>query len=189
MRAVLSLAVLASTVLANTSPALIARQLVEIPCSETGQQDCHGGCIDLGWTCCRLVEGGCPPTQYCNDVGCCPLGEVCSGGGGVITNPGGTITNTITNTLTNTLTNTETETATATATEEEPTTEVVPPSSSKPVIPTGEPTSSEVVPTPTPSASATESTTAPDTPIFTGGAVANVIPGVGAVAGLLAALL
>lgn len=150
---------LASTALAaGTSPVLKGRQLVEIPCSESGMQDCGDGCIDLGWTCCPSGDGGCGPGFYCHsEGGCCPDGEVCQGDGGVITEPGVTVTNTI---------------------PVEVPTDI--PGSSTPVYSTPTPSAS-------PSASYTYPTQAP-APTFTGAADRVVGSGVASFAGIIAGL-
>ncbi|KAK2764036.1 hypothetical protein FQN54_009655 [Arachnomyces sp. PD_36] len=153
----------ASTALAtNTSP-LKSRQLIEIPCSESGMQDCGSGCIDLGWTCCPSGDGGCEPGTYCHsEGGCCPEGEVCSGDGGVITEPGVTYS------------------VTSTVSVEVPTYTYPPESSSTPIYST-----------PTPSSSAYPSYTYPTQappPTFTGAADRNVGSGMVTFAGVIAGL-
>lgn len=111
------------------SPALLARQLVTIPCSDQGMKDCGDGCIDIGWTCCPSGAGGCSPSDYC-DVGsngedaCCPDGEVCQGPGGVSTDLN---TQTIISTITYETTSTIFEETPTTSAEQETTTIQVPP--------------------------------------------------------------
>jgi hypothetical protein len=57
---------------------------------QIGEKVCGTGCISIADTCCPDGSGGCPLSQYCelgsnNQYGCCPIGEVCSGNGGVKT--------------------------------------------------------------------------------------------------------
>lgn len=80
---------------ASSFSPILRRQTVELSCTESGLKDCGSGCIEIGYTCCPDLSAGCPATEYCTDVGCCPLGEVCVGGGGVFTEPGETITETV----------------------------------------------------------------------------------------------
>lgn len=86
-----SCALFTTGVLASLSPpSFIKRQLVEVPCSEQGYKDCGDSCILPSYTCCPDGNGGCPSTSYCvtssnGEVGCCPRGETCEGGGGVDT--------------------------------------------------------------------------------------------------------
>lgn len=175
MNKLFAVGLMASTALAaaNSSPVLKSRQLVEIPCSETGMKDCGDGCIDIGWSCCSTGEGGCGPGLYCTETGCCPIGEICSGGGGVITND---ITYTVTNTDTISV-----DVPTDTVSVEVPTNTYTTPEDSVP------PASS----TPTPSASATASYTYPtqEVPTFTGAADRNVGSGIASFAGVIAGLL
>lgn len=71
-------------------PPLVARAEV-VPCDEQGLKSCGDGCIQLDYTCCPDMAGGCPTaTSYCSlgdngEYGCCPLGEVCGGDGGATT--------------------------------------------------------------------------------------------------------
>lgn len=178
------------------SPArLFARQDVEtIPCEESGQQTCGGGCIDLGWTCCPDLAGGCPPTAYCSlgddgEYGCCPQGETCVGEGGANTRPGETFISTetvvdvietsVTATTVSTVTAVETETIETEAPETE-TPEPETPETEAPVAP--ETSTTEVAPYPYPSDSApvvphptapgfeSNATTTSPPPVFTGAA-------------------
>ena len=110
MYKIVILSIMASAVIATAdfSPALIPRQLTQIPCSQSGLKDCGTGCINFSWTCCPGGAGGCPPTKYCTlgtngEEGCCPNGEKCTGPGGVTTTPGATVVSTSTSFYTNTL--------------------------------------------------------------------------------------
>ncbi|KAK0373902.1 GPI anchored serine-threonine rich protein [Colletotrichum limetticola] len=78
----------------------LKRQIVEIPCSESGRKDCGDGCIPLTYTCCPDQQGGCPLTSTCwlgnnGQYACCPIGKQCVGPGGVNTEPGSTVTSTL----------------------------------------------------------------------------------------------
>lgn len=170
----LAAGLMASTALAaGTSPAIMARDIIEIPCIETGMKDCGDGCIEPSWTCCPAGDGGCGPGFYCHsEGGCCPIGKLCEGDGGATTIPGGTLTQT--NTI-------PVEVPTDTVPVEEPT-YAYPTESSAP------PASS----TPTPSSSATptyEYPTQSAPPTFTGAADRNVGSGVASFAGVIAGLL
>ncbi|KAE8148549.1 hypothetical protein BDV25DRAFT_131149 [Aspergillus avenaceus] len=186
---------LATTALAvDRTPALLARQLVELPCSYQGEKPCGDGCIPLSYTCCPGGAGGCPIGSYCDDLGCCPNGKICSGGGGVITRPGSTIsvtntltstlTNTLANTLTSTLTSSEVETPTETPTPSTSASAGVTPSSSSSVAVI--PSSSSVIPSlsATPSSSTAIGSATPP-PLHTG-AASHLSPGFYAAAGLIA---
>ncbi|KAE8379238.1 hypothetical protein BDV26DRAFT_291547 [Aspergillus bertholletiae] len=186
-------ALLATTALAaDRSPALVARQVVELPCSYQGEKDCGSGCIPLSYTCCPDQRGGCPLGSYCDGLGCCPNGKTCTGPGGVITRPGSTIS--LTRTLTDTLTSTSTSTHTLTSSE------AVPPiatptsssssSSSQSVIPppasseVPSPSSTPAVPSSPSSSSSTPLASATSPPLHTG-AASHLIPGFYAAAGLM----
>ena len=77
---------------------LLPRQdVVVIPCSQQGLKDCGSGCIALTDTCCPNRAGGCPLGTFCDlgpngEYGCCQIGKICTGNGGVVTSAGGTIT-------------------------------------------------------------------------------------------------
>ncbi|KAF7543654.1 hypothetical protein G7Z17_g10563 [Cylindrodendrum hubeiense] len=83
---------------AANSPFLAAREIYQVPCSETGQKECGNGCIDSSWTCCPSGAGGCPSDATCylgtnGEYGCCPEGTTCGGEGGASTDAS---TNTVT---------------------------------------------------------------------------------------------
>jgi hypothetical protein len=68
---------------ADMSLMLFARQSCQL-----GEKVCGTGCISAIDTCCPDGSGGCPVSQYCelgsnNQYGCCPIGDTCSGNGGV----------------------------------------------------------------------------------------------------------
>jgi hypothetical protein len=157
---------LGASALATERVQLLSRQ----DCSQVGYVDCGSKCMPPGNSCCG--DGiYCRPGTYCVVNGCCPIGEVCTG-------PGGTITEWFDVTTTATLTGTTTVTDDVEPTEappEDSTTTATSSTSSRPGIPT----SSESQPTQSP----TESTPVP--PVFTGGQ-SGLRPGVGAVAGLIA---
>ncbi|KAB8258186.1 hypothetical protein BDV32DRAFT_151685 [Aspergillus pseudonomiae] len=172
-------ALLATTALAvDRTPALVARQVVELPCSYQGEKACGDGCIPLSYTCCPNNLGGCPLGSYCDGIGCCPNGETCTGGGGVSTRPGSTIS--ITNTLTNTLTSTSTSTHTLTSSE------VVTPTST-PTPSSSSSSSRSVIPPSSSAASPSSSTPAvsPTSPPLHTGAASHLTPGFYAAAGLI----
>ncbi|KAK1624495.1 hypothetical protein BDP81DRAFT_437698 [Colletotrichum phormii] len=86
--------------LADEAFSPLKRQIVEIPCSESGRNDCGDGCIPLTYTCCPDQQGGCPLTSTCwlgnnGQYACCPIGKRCVGPGGVNTEPGSTVTSTL----------------------------------------------------------------------------------------------
>ncbi|KAB8267997.1 hypothetical protein BDV30DRAFT_22450 [Aspergillus minisclerotigenes] len=172
-------AFLATTALAaDRTPALVARQVVELPCSYQGEKECGSGCIPLSYTCCPNNLGGCPLGSYCDGLGCCPNGKTCTGPGGVSTRPGSTIT--VTNSLTNTLTSTSTSTHTWTSSEVVTPTYTPTPSSStsssRSVIP---PSSSAVPP------SSSTPAVSPTSPPLHTGAASHLTPGFYAAAGLI----
>ncbi|KAF5862665.1 hypothetical protein ETB97_011303 [Aspergillus alliaceus] len=179
-------ALLATTALAtNRSPALAARQVVELPCSYQGEKDCGQNCIPLSYTCCPNGLGGCPPGSYCDGLGCCPIGNICTGPGGVTTRLGSTlaITSTLTNTLTDILTNTLTYTSTSSSEVETLTS-----TPNSPPTPNSNPSSPRSVIPSSPSAVSPSSSTpavSPTSPLHTG-AASHLTPGFYAAAGLIA---
>ncbi|KAA8645411.1 hypothetical protein EYZ11_012053 [Aspergillus tanneri] len=164
---------MASVVLAGNIDAIVARQISTCE-DHTGYKTCHSGCIPINYTCCPVLQGGCEPGTYCTDEGCCPIGETCSGGGGISS---GTLTGTYTNTIT--ATNTIPQTLTSTSSAEETTSST---STSRSLIPSS--TSSSSTPSSTPGGSGSTSAS-PSTPLHTGGASTLNIK-FGAVAGLIA---
>ncbi|OHE91859.1 GPI anchored serine-threonine rich protein [Colletotrichum orchidophilum] len=151
--------------LADDAFSVLKRQLVRIPCSESGLKDCGDICIPLTYTCCPGQQGGCPLTSRCwlgnnGQYACCPIGQICDGPGGVNTLPGETVTSTIvftesvsdeqtstsffaeTSTATFTLTSEIESTSTGTSLLAEPTTSLPAP----PVVP-NTPTTTAVLPT------------------------------------------
>ena len=77
--------------LQDATPAqLVRRQTLErLPCSEVGEKPCGDGCIALNKICCPNQINTCDIGKYCitgsNGLpGCCDLGTLCQGPGGVI---------------------------------------------------------------------------------------------------------
>ncbi|KAF2152793.1 hypothetical protein K461DRAFT_153030 [Myriangium duriaei CBS 260.36] len=61
----------------DRQPVLLrSRQSLRCP---TGYKTCGSSCIPNIDTCCPLLQGGCPPTSYCDALGCCPNGKTCNG--------------------------------------------------------------------------------------------------------------
>jgi hypothetical protein len=72
---------------ANLSLMLFGREMARGIC-ESGELVCGTGCIATTDTCCPDGSGSCPASKYCelganNQYGCCPIGKVCYGNGGV----------------------------------------------------------------------------------------------------------
>jgi hypothetical protein len=98
MQSLLLLTLSATGTLALHGLDLFSRQ--ELSCATENMKDCGTGCIPFSYTCCPDGSGGCPVTAVCvladnDEYGCCPIGETCSGDGGVTTIPGGTFTSTV----------------------------------------------------------------------------------------------
>ncbi|KAI9678335.1 MAG: hypothetical protein M1817_006281 [Caeruleum heppii] len=124
----LLLGLLASTSLAASPLGLQRRQTTRpLPCSEIGLVSCGGvnQCINPGEICCPAVgaypAGSCDVTEYCSVSaagvpGCCPLGETCSGGGGVdVSSSTRTSIDTISSTVSSASTSTSTSSFTSTS--------------------------------------------------------------------------
>ena len=59
-------------------------------CPSNYPEVCDDSCMPAGSVCCHDGNGDfCPAAEVCNSVGCCPIGETCSGGGGTETVGGG----------------------------------------------------------------------------------------------------
>ncbi|KAL1958997.1 hypothetical protein VTO42DRAFT_3238 [Malbranchea cinnamomea] len=155
----LALVSLLSGAAVATTPAnrLFGRQMEPLPCDELG----------FPVTCCDGYSY-CDINEYCTPEGCCPVGEVCFGGG---------------DTLTDTITRTETNTFTV---------PVPPSSSSQPPFPTVPSSSSTHSGTVTGGPTGGPTSVQPPIPSFSGGAAANTVPrgsALGLISGLLALLV